>query len=545
MNLRLLLCTAGLALAACTTPAPEEAPVDLESVPLKPAPGTMKRLSAQQYANTVRDLFGADIVVPHALEPDQAVEGLISIGSAMTTISPLGVERYEAGALQLARQAFDNEERRARVMTCSPGSAADEACYREIARDFGRKAWRRPLSDTELTRLVSLGVQAGTQYNDFDKGAEFLLTALLQSPNFLFRIELGEPDPDRPRRFRLSDYEMATRLAYFLTNSTPDDELLDAAENGELTTHDGLHAQVNRLVESPKAREAVRGFFTELYQLSQLDDLQKDTTVFTFMDKELGPAAREETLLLLEDIIFERNGDFRTFFTTTRTFVDKRLAALYGIASPVTDGFGAVRLPSGMGRRGFLGQASFLTLQSHPIDTSAVLRGKFVRTALLCGEIQPPPANLNTGLPEVSENARTLRERSEIHQNNEGCASCHKAMDPIGLGFENFDAIGRWRDKENGVPIDAGGDLDGRRFSNAWELGAAVAEHPQLGYCLARNLYRYATGHVEEVGEVLFIDALAEKFRQSGYRVKALMSALATSPAFRYASEPVSEGVEE
>ncbi len=527
------LCIA-LAAGACTTPEPEPR-IDLEAVPLDPAPATLHRLSQQQYRNSIRDLFGADIVIPSALEPDVSVDGLIALGGANATISPLGVERYESAALKVASQAVATPARRAALIPCKPKETADAACFEQVITTLGRRVWRRPLATEEIDSLVGVATAAAQQFSSFMRGVEFAVAALLQSPNFLFRVELGEPDPEHPGALRYTGYEMASRLAFFLTNTTPDDELLAAAESGALGGDAGVREQARRLLETPGAREAVRNFFTELYELYELDHLMKDTMVHTFMDKELGPAAREETLRLIEDIVFEQDADFRTFFTSQRTFVDRRLAALYGIPAPVTDGFGAVTLPRTLGRRGFLGHASFLANQSHPVDSSAVLRGKFVRVVLLCGEIPPPPSELNTGIPEPSDDAPTLRERSTIHQQDPNCAACHRNMDPIGLGLENFDALGKWRTHDNGALIDASGDLDGARFGSAWDLGGAIASHPQVGYCLARNLLRYATGHVEEYGQFEFLIALGKAFEQSGFRIRNLLVDVAASRAFRHA----------
>jgi hypothetical protein len=251
----------------------------------------------------------------------------------------------------------------------------------------------------------------------------------------------------------------------------------------------------------------------------------------------LGDAAREQTLSDLERIVFDEDADFRTFFTGRRTSVNRRLAAIYGVPAPSLEGFASVDLPASSLRRGYFGQVSFLALNAHPVSTSAVLRGKFVRTVLLCQPIPPPPANVNTALPEANEDAPTLRQRSEIHMRVESCRACHAAMDPIGLGFENFDGIGKFRKTEHGATIDASGELDGTAFAGPVALVEAVANHPDLAPCLARNLFRYAVGHVEEAGEVETVRALGALFLERGHRVKPLIEAIATSPAFRRAGE--------
>lgn len=522
--------TTALLLVACTAE-PEsktETPIDVDAAGYAAGDTSLRRLSQLQYRNTIRDLVGAEVVVPPQLEPDVSVDGQVSIGSARSTFSPLGVERFESAALKIADQAMNNPKVAGRLISCKPAKVDDAACMKTFVREFGKKAWRRPLTPAEEDRVADVGLAAAVTQGTFKQGALYAMAALLQSPNFLFRVELG-------RGGAFDDWEMASRLSYFLTNTTPDDELLAAAERGELTAEAGLRAQAERLMEQPAAREAVRNFFAEIYQLYALDSLSKDTTVFTFMDAELGPAAREETLALIEYIVFEKDADFRSFFTTTETFVNRRLAALYEVAAPVTDGFGRVTLPSKLRRRGFLGHVSFLAQQAHPLSTSAVLRGRFVRTALLCGEVPPPPADLNTGIPEPSANARTLKERSLIHQKEPFCAGCHSLMDPIGLGFENFDAIGRWRKQDNGAEIDPRGEIDGTPYADAWSLAGVVAKHPDVPYCLTRSAFRYATGHVEALGETDFLTVLTAWFAQSGYRIKPLFIELASSRAFRTA----------
>lgn len=530
-----LILSAPLLLAGCFEsglPDRIEAPV----VSLTPPPPVLRRLSQEQYKNTLYDIIGEDLVIPSQLEPDVASNGLISIGLAQSTISGYGVEKYEDAAFKIAEQALDNASYHEAIVTCSPASPEDASCLQQVISEFGYKAWRRPLEQEEVERIAALAADAATTYANFDDGVVFALATILQSPNFLFRIEIGEPNPNGG--YRYGAYEMATRLSYFLINSTPDDELLAAAADGSLLTDEGVRAQAERLLATKKARLAVRNMFSELYELYELDHLSKDPTIFTHMSKDLGQSAKEETLRGIETIVFDEDDDFREFFTTQRTFVDRRLAALYGIAAPVTEGFGEVTLPESGGRRGFLGHVSFLAVQSHPGTSSAVLRGRFVRSTLLCDDVPPPPAGFNTGVPEPSPTARTLRERSQVHYEDPVCANCHKIMDPIGFGLENFDAIGQWREIDNGGVIDPSGNLDDKYpFENAWDLAGVVAQHPKLGPCLARNLYRYATGNLETFGEFEQIDALGEVFEQSGYRVKELLLQIAISPGFRRVGE--------
>jgi hypothetical protein len=522
---------ASATLAGCSSGTPEPEP----PAPITPAAPVLHRLTAAQYANTIRDLLGDDVVLPTALEPDVIERGLASLGASIATISPWGVEQYEAASLDLADQLLSSEAGRARLVPCTATAMIDDACAAAFVADFGKKAWRRPVTVEEIDALVALARDGATTLGDFHEGLELALAAIFQAPDFLFRVELGEPDPSRPGELRYTSWELASRLSYFLWNTTPDAELLAAAERGDLVTDAGLRAQVERLIQSPRAREGVRGFFTELFELKRLDHLSKDPTIFTHFTAELGPAAREQTLRDLEQLVFDDDGDYRDIFTAQDTFVDRRLAAIYDVRATAREGFGRVHLPASSGRRGLLGQVSILALHAHPVSSSATKRGLFIRRTLMCTEIPPPPVDVNTALPEPSGTTLTLRDRVAEHLTNPSCSGCHLIMDPMGLGLESFDGLGRFRTKENGATIDPSGELAGKTWTNAWELAEVVRDHPSLGPCLVRNLYRFATGNVETDGERATLDRLSTQFEQSGFRVKKLLAEIAMSPGFRLA----------
>lgn len=543
-----LVAAAGIlaAVAACSsgsetseTPGPTSTAKPPPAPPI-PAQSAAQRLTAAQYANAIHAIFGDDITAPSPLEPDQPLEGFVSIGSSFSTISPLGVERYEKGAFLVAKQALETKERRARIVPCEPEGVTDEACARKTIETLGRRVWRRPLETAEVDTVAGIAVEAAKTLGDFYDGLEFGIATLLQSPSFLYRPAVGEPNPDEPGVRRYTGWEMATRLAFFLWNGPPDDELLDAAEQGLLSGpagDDGIAVQAERMLASPRARAGLRNFVTEWLGLGALDQLSKDPTIFTYYSPEVGPAAREETLLGFEHLVFEEDGDVRDIMTTPRTFVNPKLASMYAIYAPEPEGFFEVELPADGPRRGLLGHASVLALYAHPTSSSATLRGKFVRATLLCGTIPPPPVDVNTALPEPSEDAKTLRERVKIHLEDPICAGCHLQMDPIGLGLENFDGLGRYRAKENGALIDPRGDLDGAAFADARELGQRVREHPAFVPCFVKQMYRYATSFVETPDELAVLSALTEQFVASGHRVRALMLAIATSPGFRIVGE--------
>lgn len=503
----------------------------------EPAGPTLKRLTASQYTASIRDLLGDAVLIPDDLEPDESVNGLLTVGSSVTSISPVGVEEYEAAAFELAEQALADPATRARLVPCEPAGVRDDDCATLALAAFGRRAWRRPLAADELARHVSLAGTVAETLGGFDEGLVYGFAGLLQSPWFLYRVELGEPDPETPGGRRYTDWEMASRLAYFFWNTTPDDELLAAAEAGELTTDAGLSAQVDRLLADDRAREGARNFFTEMLHLYELDDLNKDPTVFVHMNEQVGPSAREETLLGIDHVIFEEDGDWREVLTTRRAFLDRKLASIYAVPAPAREGFAEAWLPADGGRRGLLGQVSFLALQAHPAATSVTRRGVFVREVLLCQDLPPPPADANTSIPEATEAAPTMRDRVAQHLADPTCASCHQLTDPIGLGLEHFDGLGGWRETENGHAIDASGELDGEAFADAWGLAKAVHDHPSLGPCLSRTLYQYATAQVSGDGDDALVDWHAAGFVANGHRVRFLLEDLAMSPGFRKVGE--------
>ena len=297
-----------------------------------------------------------------------------------------------------------------------------------------------------------------------------------------------------------------------------------------------------------------------MFRLDRLDTLSKDPTIFVHMSPEVGPSAREETLSLVEYLFIDQDADYRELFTTRTTFLNRKLASIYNVRAPVREGFGLTEYPEGSPRRGVLGHASFLALNSHPASSSATLRGKFIRVTLMCGSIPPPPTAVNAGLPAASGMARTLRERVAEHLTNPTCAACHRLMDPIGLGLENFDAIGGYRTTderslrslvlaEGETPpeaeiIDASGVLNRTPFTDAADLGAVIAESEDSTRCLVRTMYRYAVGHLEVPGETQSLLDLHDDFIASGFRVTDLMLAIALDPAFREASAPSEEEVE-
>ena len=515
--------TTGTAANHTTSP-----PVELP--PFEPSATKMRRLSQVEYHNTIHDIFGQFVVIPD-LEPDTPVNGFTSIGNAQISTSRLGVEKYETAARSIASQVLRNPARN-NLLDCRPQSFVDGPCATNFIENVGPRIFRRPLTAVEIQTYSTVATLGARDLRDFWLGLEFGLAALLQSPNFLYRVEFGEPDEDTGWR-RLTGYEVASRLSYFIWASTPDEMLLSAAAEGRLDTADGISAEVDRMLENPRSVRGLRTLWDEFLQLRGLATKVKDPNLFPEFDAALAADMREETLRVVEHYM-HRNVDFREIFSTNKTFVNRRLAAIYDLDVETDDDeFVEIELPADDIRRGVLGHASFLAGHAHAAHTSPTHRGLFVRQSLLCLPIPPPPPNIDTTI-EAAAPGQTLREKLSVHMENDGCSGCHRLMDPIGFGFENFDALGRYRTEDNGAPVDATGDLDGANFEHAGELSGLVATHDALSSCIVRKVYRHALGHVESHEEEVLIDTLEADWAADGYPFRDLLEAIVTSDGFLY-----------
>lgn len=529
-----------LALLACAEPPPAD---DLGPAPaVTGEPPVTRRLTTTQYDNALRDLFGADLYVPAAPEPDLAIHGFARLGAAEVSISPRGVERYEAAAYAVAEQAVDADHR-GRWSPCQPTAVDQEAsCARDALAALGRRAWRRPLVAEELDALVGLYQEAREglaaepeEHGRFWDALVYGIAALLQAPDFLMRPEPGEAADGGGRRY--TSMELASRLSFFLWDSIPDEALLAAAESGALTTDDGLAAEVDRMLADPRARRGLRAWAEDLLDLDRVPKVQKDPTVFLYLRDGLLDAAREETLRTFEDLVFDDPRDFGELLTTRKTFLDRSLAMLYRVPAPAADGFAETLLPEDGPRAGLFGHASLLSLYAHPRSSSATLRGKFVRTTLLCGHIPPPPADVDTSIPEPSPDAPTLRDRIAVHLETPVCATCHTSMDPIGLGFENFDGLGAYRETEAGTRIDPSGDLDGAPFRDLRSLGEVVRTHQDFAPCMVEQMVRSAIGRDPAPSEEASLLWLGADFERNQRDFQSLLRSFALSPMFRTVGE--------
>jgi hypothetical protein len=499
-----------------------------------PAPAALRKLTVEQYRNSVVDVLGSGLTLPSDLEPDTAQNGFYAIGTARATLSPAAVEKFESAAYDLAGQALA-PARRSAFVGCAPKAVIDTACTRQFVTQLASRAFRRPLSDLEAARYVAVAENAAKTLNDFHAGLEFALAGILQSPYFLFRVELGETDPSDSTRLRYSDYEMAARLSYALWNTTPDQALIDAAMRGELSTPAGLASQTDRLIADARLAPALDNFHSERLGLADLAQLGKSETVYMGLSDELRTALRDDVLRTIADATFGSEPDFQQLFVTPVAFVNRALAGIYGLTMNM-NGTQRVELPASAKRAGLLGKAGFLALAAHANETSPTLRGKYIRERVLCESIPAPPPNVVPVLSAPDPNAPTMRDRLAVHAKDSACSVCHDQMDPLGLSLEHFDAIGRYRADDHGHALDTTGDLDGAAFDGAAELSALLRDDPRSAACVVRQLYRYAVAHVETSGELSQIDALVAGFEDTGHDMRALVRAVVQSDGFRYAA---------
>ncbi len=518
------------ALAACG--GPENGPVvdpPVASLPdepaAEPAVPLLRRLTTAQYEASVVALLGELAAAPVRLEPDVDEAGFASVGAGLNAVSALGVERYETAAGQIADRLVA-EGALPDVLACVPSSPSDRACADEALAALGRRAYRRPLDATEAAVLGDLWEELA-QAHGTETAWRDLITALLQSPYFLYRVELGDDQG------QLTDHEWLTRTTFLLFATPPDDALLDMADAGELASAEGRAALVDRMIDDPRLADGVRAFVTEWWHLDGLNSLDKDPLVFPHAHPDLGPAALEETLSVVADLVLG-DQDFRDLLTTRRSYIDPRLAALYGVPAPNLDGFGWTELPGT--RPGILGQVSFLALHAHATRTSATDRGIFVRSTLLCQTIPAPPADVNTELPEPDEDAPTLRDRLAVHLESPACAGCHALTDPIGFAFETFDGVGRYRTTEGGALIDTSGDLDGAPFADGVELAEALRDDPTLVPCWSTAAWHYATGRTYVPLDTT--DWLADTWSLQGHALRPMLRELVLSDAFAAVEAP-------
>ena len=479
-------------------------------------------MTHSQYNQTVRDLVG-DVSKPaDRFPPEDFVNGFRNQIQGQS-LSPLLIESYSEAAERIAQSAMRGGDTRG-LIGCKPSLA----CRAKFVREFGLKAFRRPLESGEQKRYEALFATE----KEFVKGAQLVIEAMLQSTNFLFRLE-ETSDP------KLKPYVTASRLSYALWDTMPDAALFAAAAQGSVD----VRAQVNRMLDNPRAKVALNEFVGQWLRFDRILTASKDRRKHPQFTRETAVAMAEEARLFVSDLVWnDRN--FMELFTAPYGYVNGELAGIYGVPAPAQE-FGKVTFPAASERAGILGQALFLASTAKPDESSPTARGLFVREQFLCQHVPDPPAGVNTNLPPFSaERPETNRERLSAHVTNPGCASCHSLIDPIGFGFEKFDAIGARRDKfEFTTPgrgqkapakawtleIDSTGFVAGvakSAFASPSALGAVLGESAQCQECLVKQYFRYTFGRTETAADLPVIRQLTEDFRRSQYRFKALIASM-------------------
>jgi hypothetical protein len=465
------------------------------------------------------------------------------IGPALYEVTITGP--FDAGV------AGDTPSRR-RIFTCEPTGDEDE-CARRILGDLMRRAFRRPVEPEEFETPLEFFRQGRAQ-GGFDAGIEAALAAVLVNPHFLFRIERDPPmsvarlsgsrDPaarpsESPGLYRVSDVELASRLSFFLWSSIPDDELLDLAAAGELSRHDVLDAQVRRMLADERSRSLVTNFAGQWLYVRNLESATPDMRLFPDFDHNLREAFRRETELAFESILRE-DRSVLDLIESDDTYLNERLAKHYGVPHVYGSRFRRVALDGEERRGGLLRHGSILTVTSYATRTSPVLRGKWVLENLLGAPPPPPPENVPALADNTVSATLSVRERLSQHRANAACAGCHDQIDPVGFALENFDATGRWRDVEEGQPVDASGGLpDGREFTEVSGLEQALRERPDLFVrTLAEKLLTFALGRGVESTDAPAIRGIVREARENDYRFSSLVLGIARSTPFQMRRSP-------
>jgi hypothetical protein len=504
-------------------------------VPVTP----FRRLSNVEYNNTVRDIFGDTSRPADALPYDGAWGDWAS--TTGPSISSLLAEGYfRLAHEQAARATIDAASVRA-VAGCDY-VAGEAACRQTFLEAFLPVVLRRPLSMDDRADFAAVFSQGRELTGDFAGGVRAVIEVALQSPEFLYRVEFAEPVDKTAPAARLTPFELATRLSYFLWASTPDAMLRDAAARGELQTKEQVALQARRLLADTRAREVVRGFYRQLFNLrtDTLAGLVSSSASATFT-AELPALLMKETEAFIDEVTWKGAGDLRTLLTAPYTFANARLGQHYGISGVTGDALQKVTLPASQ-RAGLLTQGSLLASTSHPSGTSPVMRGMSIFQRVMCGTVQPPPPDVGVPVPVTVPATATTRERHMLHLADPQCQGCHQDLDPLGFAFEHFDQYGAWRDTENGKPIDATGEIfttDAKgTFNGALELIARLAASQDVQNCYANNWMMFAFARRLAAEDGCSVQSLHEAFARAKGSIPELLVALTQTDAFLYKATP-------
>lgn len=494
----------------------------------------VRRLSNREYNNVVRDLLG-DLSRPASAFLDDSFANGFDNGSALLTVQMDQALRYQEAAERLAERAVTTRLPQL-LGGCAPtnldAGSRDATCFEKFLDTFVPRAFRRPPTQLELGRLRALYATIYASQG-FRTAIQVVLEAVLQSPAFLYREELGTSQ-DGSAKLKLTGFELASELSFFIIGSMPDDELFTAASEGRLQTSEDLKREASRLLQTMAARNNLREFFRQWLSLNRLSGLTKDPQAYPTFNSNLAASMEREMDLFIDDVLWNRSGTLREMFTSRTLFPDQNLGALYGIAG--ASAFRPVQMDSNL-RQGVMTRAGYLAVHSGTNSSSPVERGVFVRQALLCTRLPPPPPDvLQQAMMHPVDPTQTTRERHNEHSTDPFCQSCHRLIDPLGFGFEEFDGIGVFRDTENGHPVDTSGailgtdDVDGP-FVGVSELGDRLVGSRQFQQCSVTQLFRFAMGQGESSADARAIYSIAERFTVDQSMLD-LLSTFVSSPLF-------------
>jgi len=500
------------------------------------AKGTQQRvrvMTQEQYVNTLGYIFGPDLRPDARFAPLQRTEGLLASGAAFAGVTAAQLEQFQRTASQVATSVMDAEHR-PYLIPCKPvdEKAADPACATKVLTTFGRLLYRKPVPQEPLVAFVNEANAGADRVKNFYSGLAAALEGMLLSPEVLLITDNYEPDPTSKGKMRLDALSLAQRLSFFLWDAAPDEEILKAAESGEIQTPKGRERVVNMMLASPRLEAGMRAFFDDMMGFDAFDTLAKDGVIYPVFANAQVVDAREQTLRTIIDHLIAKNGDYRDLYTTRETFISQPLGPIYG-ATVLQRGWTPYEFPADSGRAGILTHVSFLALHAHPGRSSPTLRGKALRERLLCQPVPSPPANVDfAALENPKSEHRTQRDRVKFHLENPVCAGCHRITDPMGLTLEQFDGAGFYRTTERGSPIDPSGSLDGKNFQDAVGLSQALRVHPALTSCLVKRIYSYGIGGPTTRDDAPVLAYLDQRFAENGYRLRDLLRTIALAPTF-------------
>ena len=511
--------------------------LDCSDYTIGPAP--MRRLTNEEYRFAVEDLFGVDFDPTVNFPPDTEAYGFDN-NAEFSLVSRSRAEQYFEAAEAVSAFVFS----RGSTMRDRLGidcNINEHECVGETVFELASLIFRRPITPEEHTDLMVLFDLAFSETEDALSALEDVFQALLLSSHFLYRPEMDHQGEAVGQELRVTGYEMASRLSFFLWSSVPDRALLESAANGELDDAHAIDEIASQMLEDPRAHRAIQRFYPQWLRLSDHDDDQKDLSVYPDWNEELSAAAKQETLRLLTHLTFESNGSIEALLTTDKTVVNHALGSFYGLDVP-DDGQWHLKTLNEGRRPGILTRVAFLSHHAKANQSSPILRGVTVREQVLCQPLAPPPQDVDDTPPPLDPNA-TTRERFAQHTNNDNCASCHTLIDPIGFGFENFDGIGQHRFEENGLPVDTTMDLIGTPalngvYHDAAEFSVEAGSDEHVQRCVAQQWNRFALGRSPFPSDQCGVDEILADVQGSGSTLRALFMAIISSHAFQHRVVP-------